>query len=145
MPKDRFKLVTVSHLFLVRDGNILLLQRQNTGYEDGNYSVPAGHKDADETVTQAMIREAKEEAGIIVRPQDLKVVHVMNRKSDHEEIDFFLYANQWEGEPKNMEPEKCGDLSWFPLAELPENVILYIRAAISSWQQGIYYSEFGYD
>jgi len=57
------------HLFFLRDEQILLLRRFNTGYEDGNYSVVAGHVDAGETVTQAAIREATEKPGCMIRPQ----------------------------------------------------------------------------
>ena len=43
MIKNRFKLIPSVHLFLVQGQNILLLRRFNTGYEDGKYSVIAGH------------------------------------------------------------------------------------------------------
>jgi len=33
---ERFKLVSAVHIFLIRDGKVLLLRRFNTGYEDGN-------------------------------------------------------------------------------------------------------------
>lgn len=52
------------HLFLVKDDKILLLRRSNTGYEDEMYSIVAGHIDGDEDAKTAMIREAREEAGI---------------------------------------------------------------------------------
>ena len=70
-----------------------MLRRFNTGYEDGNYSVIAGYLEGNETVIAAMIREAREEAGISIAAEDLRVVGVMHRFSIHERIDFFLTAS----------------------------------------------------
>lgn len=142
----RFTLKTAVHLFLIKDGHILLLRRANTGYEDGNYSVPAGHLDGKEPVTMAMVREAREEAAITIEPQDLHVVHVMHRtKDDGERIDFFLTAKKWQGEPVIAEPEKCDDLSWFPLDALPPNVIPYVRFALEESAKGVVFSEYGWE
>lgn len=142
---ERFKVMAAVHLFLIRNGNILLLRRANTGYEDGNYSVPAGHLDGHESVTQAMIREAQEESLITLKPSDLKVVHTMHRtKEDGERIDFFLTAETWSGEPAIGEPHKCDDLSWWPLNNLPANVIPYIRQALTCYQRQITFSELGW-
>lgn len=71
---ERFKLIGAVHLFLIRNQQVLLLRRFNTGYEDGNYSVPAGHLDGGEQIKTAAIREAKEECGIRIAPEDLEVV-----------------------------------------------------------------------
>ena len=40
---NRFSLPSAVHLFLLRGDEVLLLRRYNTGYEDGKYSVVAGH------------------------------------------------------------------------------------------------------
>ena len=132
------------HLFFLKDHKILLLRRFNTGYEDGNYSVVAGHVDAGETVTQAAVREAQEEAGVVLQPKDLQVVHVMNRKSNDERVDFFVLVKAWKGKIQNREPEKCDDLSWFSLEALPANMIPYVRFAIENTKKGVLYSEFGW-
>lgn len=52
------------YLILVKDGKVLLLRRANTGYEDGNYGLVAGHLDGDESATTGMVREASEESGL---------------------------------------------------------------------------------
>jgi ADP-ribose pyrophosphatase YjhB (NUDIX family) len=86
------------HIFFIRGGSVLLLRRFNTGYEDGNYSVPAGHLEGDETVVQAAIREAREEIGVELRPDEVAVVGTMHRKSGDERVDFFVVASVWTGE-----------------------------------------------
>lgn len=146
MKSEKFKLLPASHLLLFHQEKILLLRRFNTGYEDGNYSVVAGHLDSNESFTQSMVREAQEEAGIDLKVEDLQVAHVMNRrKSDGEErIDFFIIAKSWKGEPRIMEPDKCDNLSWFSLDNLPNNIVPYIKYAIECTKQGIFYSEYGW-
>ena len=121
----------------------------NTGYEDGNYSVIAGHVEPGESFTQCIIREAHEEAGITLAPEDLEVVHVMHRDSKqssvNQRVDVFYTAKKWEGEITNMEPEKCDDLSWFDLNQLPSNIIPYIRKVIENIQASVFYSEDGWE
>lgn len=140
----RAQFLVAVHLFFFRDNRILLLRRFNTGWEDGNYSIPAGHVDAGETVTQAAIREAREEIGLNLGPQDLEIVHVMNRKSEHDRIDFFLRVTNWNDEITNAEPDKCDELSWYPVTSLPSNVIPYVRRGLQNYQTGILFSEFGW-
>src|SRR5919112_1062890 len=97
---ERFRAVVAVHLVLQRGEEVLLLRRSNTGYEDGNYSVIAGHLDGNETATQAIVREALEEAGIVVASADLRFVHVMHRKEAaeaDERIDLFFVATRCPG------------------------------------------------
>ena len=44
-----------------------------------------------------------------------------------------------------MEPNKCDDIGWFELDNLPENTIPYIKHAIECISKNIVYSEFGFD
>lgn len=150
MPKNRFKVTPAVHLILIREDNVLLLRRFNTGYEDGNYSIPAGHLDGHEPASAAMAREAHEETGIVIDSNDLRVVHVMHRNispdrfDPEERVDFFLSADRWDGKPLIMEPGKCDELAWYPVGNLPDNVVPYVRAALTAYLSGQYYSEFGW-
>ena len=145
MPLDRFRLLVAVHLFFVRDGQVLLLRRCNTGYEDGSYSVPAGHLDGGETVLAAAVREAREEVGVAVEEADVRVVGVMHRRAEDERIDFFLMATRWMGEPANREPTKCDELRWADPAHLPPNVIPYVRRALENHRRGTWFDAFGWE
>jgi ADP-ribose pyrophosphatase YjhB (NUDIX family) len=140
--KTRFKLIASVYIFFIKDDQILLLRRANTGYQDGNYSLVAGHADGEEPLTVAAQREAREEAGVEINKEDLVLKHVMHRREDDERMDFFFEARTWKGEIRNTEPGKCDDLSWFELDNLPTNTIPYIRQAIEGYKKGIIYSEF---
>ena len=141
----RFKLVPESHLLLIRDDRILLLRRRNTDYEDGKYSVIAGHMEDGETAREAICREAREEAGIELAPDDLEFAHVVHRADRGQRVGFFFSAVRWRGEPRNMEPHKAEDFRWFPLDTLPEGMVPYVSRAIAAWRAGQCYSESGWD
>lgn len=145
MPKERPKIIPAVYLFLRKGSEILLLRRFNTGFHDGDYSVPAGHLDGDETLSDALFRETGEEIGIKLQSGDTKLVHFMHRKStDGERGDFFFEARVWQGEPRNLEPNKCDDLRWFPIDNLPPNTIPYLSQGIKCYLDKINYSDFGW-
>lgn len=146
MSKDRHKVIPTVYLALIKDDQILLSRRYNTGFHDGEYSLPAGHLAGNETLNQTMIREAMEEIGVTLNSEDIRLVHVMHRKEPNEErVNFFFTAERWRGEPENMEPCKCDDLGWFEIDMLPDNVIPYVRKAIDCIRKGKMYSEYGWE
>ncbi len=138
----RARFPTTVQLFLFRENQVLLLRRFNTGFRDGEYTVPAGHMDGGETVMRAAIREGKEEAGVDLKETDLSFSTVMHRIEDEERVDFFFEVHAWEGEPFNAEPEKCDDLRWFPINALPENTVPYVRQALENHFAGIKFDEY---
>lgn len=145
MVKERFKIIPSVYLVLMRGSQIFLSRRYNTGFCDGEYSFPAGHLDPNESLTQAMAREAKEEIGIGLNLEDLKLVHTMHRKETNDNrVDFFFTAKRYIGKPEIMEPDKCDDLKWFDINNLPDNIIPYIKQAINCFKNKNSYSEYGW-
>ena len=140
MMRARFP-VTV-HLFFFRENQILLLRRFNTGFRDGEYSVPAGHLDGGETVLRAAIREGKEEVGVDIEETDMTFSSVLHRIEDEERVDFFVQVHQWQGEPFNAEPDKCDDLRWVDITALPANIIPYVNQALMNHLNGIPFDEY---
>jgi 8-oxo-dGTP diphosphatase len=135
-------------VFLIfRQGNeILLLRRFNTGHNDGSYSLVSGHVDDGETFIQAAIREADEEAGVKISSNDLSLAYVLHNKNpDSVYVNIFLNVTKWEGEIFNAEPEKCDDLSWFDMENLPENTIDYIRHTLDEVEDGKNFGHYGFE
>lgn len=136
------------HIFFIDGDKVLLSLRENTGYEDGKYSVVAGHVEAGESIIEAGIREAKEEVGVYITPYHFRIVGSMHRKSDDERIDYFAVVEHWSGEIKNCEENKCGGLHWYSISELPYNVIPYIKTALTKTfieRKELWYEEFGWN
>ena len=146
MKKEYFKIIPAVYLVLRRGTEILLLRRANTGYQDGRYSLVAGHLDGGELSRHALAREAKEEAGIDINPESLKLVHVVHslfkNEVDQERIGLFFETREWSGDVVNMEPNKCDDLAWYPIDQLPNTTIPMIRSVIGATINKVPYSEY---
>jgi hypothetical protein len=55
-----------------------------------------------------------------------------------------LKIRDWAGEPANTEPEKCDDVRWVDVNDLPDNTIPYIRQALRNHFQENRFDEFGW-
>jgi len=146
MAKERFKVVPAVYAILIKDNQILLLRRYNTGYEDGNYSFPAGHLDGNETLEDAIVREVKEEIDVNIEKQNLTLEHLIHRNADDSErIDFFYIVKNWEGEPRIIEKDKCDELKWVNKDDLPENIVPEVKQSIENiFNNKSIYSDFGF-
>lgn len=145
MTTERFTLRAAAYLLLIKNGEVLLLRRHNTGWHDGEYTLPAGHIDGGETIRSELCREAIEEVGCTVSPDDLRFAHVMHQRDNNEYIDFYFVAQNWQGEPTNCEPEKCSEVQWFAINNLPVNILPNVKQALNAYAAGRAYSEFGWN
>lgn len=151
--RERFMSKSASMLILTRIHHgieeILLQKRQNTGYKDGYYDLAAsGHVDEGESALEAMIRESKEELNIYIKKENLhfsSVVHNYTKASLDVYYNFYFHASLYEGELKINEPNKCSELKWFNIYELPDNLIEYRKQAIQNYLNKIYYNEYGWE
>ena len=117
-----------------KNKKILLARRFNTGHKDGLYSFPSGHLEPGESIVNCIIREAKEEVGIVVKEKDLKLTHIShnyyNNKEKNPYTNFYFTCEKWKGEIKNIEPHKCDELLWCDPKKLPKKTIHYVRETV---------------
>ncbi len=136
--------VTVG-VMIKRKNKILLIKRMNTEYEEGKYAFPCGHVEEEESLKLAMVREVKEEVGIDIKKEDLKFLTAIFKKADKKYVNFFFLCNQYEGEAKNGEPNKCEEVTWFDLDNLPTNMAKMEKRMIDNYKNHITLDEFGWE
>lgn len=134
-----------AYLILRQENAVLLHLRKNTGYCDNCYGLVSGHVEDEEPASTAIIREAYEEASIHLEPESLKAVHTMHRRTNRLNIDIFFECTAWQGTIINREPDKCAALEYFPLEQLPSNIIDYVERALEAISEGKSYSEIGWE
>lgn len=124
---DTFLAGLAVYVVLRNDKNeVFLLRRTNSAWKNGYYSLPAGRVEEGETFINGAIREAHEEAGVIVAPEDLFLYAVINRRDTGKApdwVDLFYTAKAWQGEACAYETEKFDHGDWFSLDGLPSNLI----------------------
>lgn len=121
------------------DGEKILLSQRVGPYGHGMWHAPSGKLDPGETITAAAVRETSEETGVDVAAEELRLVHTVHHHQGAgapDRIGFFFEARTWQGEPTNREPDKCLQLAWFTVHDLPEQLIPYPAAGLHAYLAG---------
>ncbi|WP_018351990.1 NUDIX hydrolase [Longispora albida] len=143
----RHRSIVDLHVLLRRaDGAVLVAQRAGTGYADGCWHLPSGHHEAGESVRSGAAREVREEIGVVVAEEDLRLLLVLHHAAPGEaaRLGLFFEATVWEGEPAITEPDKCAGLRWSDPHAVPEPFVPYARAALGHIAAGRLYAADGF-
>ncbi|UCJ17697.1 NUDIX domain-containing protein [Pseudomonas sp. MM211] len=120
---------------IVQDGRLLLVRRLREP-EAGCWGLPGGKVDWLEPVEQAVRREIEEELAIRLTSLELLCVvdQIDAQRGEHWLAPVYL-ADAFEGEVRNVEPEKHGDIGWFAMDSLPEPLTVATRRALPALNQ----------
>ena len=119
---------------IIMDGdNVLIQKRKGSKLWPSYYALPAGHIDEGENQYEALIREAKEELNIILDRKDILNEYVVLRRNYFEidnkvlepYIDYYFEITKYQGIPIIAENDKCDELLWCDIKNLPYPFINY--------------------
>lgn len=135
-------LSAVYMIIMNEKGEVLFQRRWGSKLWPNFLGLPAGHLDKEENALNALIREAKEELDIDISSDDIEDTFVVNRinKNLKPYYDVYFVIKNYGGLIKINEPNKCQELKWVNLEELPEDVIGFERVAIDNYREGIKFS-----
>ncbi|MFZ3558474.1 NUDIX domain-containing protein [Streptomyces sp. BH055] len=107
---------------------VVLLQRsENAKFAQGMWDLPVGKSEPGEPITQTAVRELYEETGLVVKPEALKVAHIIHGAWGVEAPNGFLTvvfaAHEWAGEPENREPRKHAQVRWVDTDAIPKEFV----------------------
>lgn len=136
-----YKIQLKSRLILERNGEVLLMKQ--TSKNGGKYTLPGGTIEADEFAKATLIRECKEEVGILIHPDRLELVHTLHKKKPNEtRVTLYFKANEWIGMPQSQELNKFNHVAWFHFFNLPPDMSPTVNHVLQQYKLGNSYSEF---
>ncbi|GGU53548.1 hypothetical protein GCM10010211_17870 [Streptomyces albospinus] len=107
---------------------VVLLQRSDQAkFAQGMWDLPVGKSEHGEPITETAVRELYEETGLTVKPESLKVAHIIHGAWGVEAPNGFLTvvftAHEWTGELENREPRKHAQVCWVDADAIPEEFV----------------------
>jgi 8-oxo-dGTP diphosphatase len=123
-------------LFLCKGDAILLGKRKNC-YGAGTWALPGGHLEFNERLVDALCREAQEELGLTIMPEQLTLVSIVDDLQaenglHYVHVSFELVHDSLEHQL--MEPDRCEEWRYFPLDDLPVNFFPPHKGIIQNYQ-----------
>lgn len=141
--------IFVAEVYIFHQNSVLMFKRNETKKKfPGFWSIPGGHIDEGEDALAAAIREVKEETGVVITPQDIKLKAVaMHHHLDRGELYVaFAFVARIFQEPTLTQNSEEGTAHWITTTEALtlKNVfppVKYYFDHILSEQPGIVYNQ----
>ena len=112
--------IFVAEVYIMHDNKLLMFKRSETKKKfPGFWSLPGGHIDEGEDPLAAAIREVKEETGVTIVPEDIKLkVVALHHHLDRAELyTDFAFAVTLHEAPPIVSEEREGQAHWIPVHE----------------------------
>jgi ADP-ribose pyrophosphatase YjhB (NUDIX family) len=117
-------------IMVLKNGKILLGKRNNDPLKaksdlkgEGTWTMPGGKLEFGEKLEDGASREVIEETGLKVTKENLRLISLSNDViADRHYITVGFLCEEFEGEPRAMEPEVITEWKWFDLNNLPKPI-----------------------
>lgn len=130
--------VSTGAMIFNEKGELFLSKRSNNAKnERGHWETPGGGVDFGEKLKDAVTREMKEEYGVDIEilEQFPAADHLIPSENQHWIATTFLAKIKNGQTPKIMEPEKCDEIGFFPLNNLPSPLSIITTIDLHEYQR----------
>lgn len=117
-------------VYIINKQRQILLGLRKGAHGFGQWCPPGGHLEYGESNEEAVVREAKEETGLNISPEDVILAGVTNdfyTDNGRHYITLHFVCRKFTGKPQLSEPDKCTEWRWFDIDKLPDNLLLSNR------------------
>ena len=120
----KYETANVGIAILIRKKNKILLGKRISKLGNYTWAPPGGKLEKGETIKDSIIRETKEETGMIL--SDIKFNCITNDifEGGNHFVTIYMDAIEIYGFPTIMEPDKCSEWKYFDMDNLPEPLFL---------------------
>ncbi len=132
-------------VMVLRDGKLLLGKRHDDPEKAssllngaGTWTMPGGKLHFGETFEDGAKREMLEETGITLNKVEVICVNQDIIETAHF-ITIGLFADDFSGEPKVMEPDEITEWQWFDLNNLPNPIYFPSAKVLENYKQNKFY------
>jgi len=134
-------------VMLLKDNKVLLGKRHEDPnkadselHGEGTWTMPGGKLHYGETFEECARREVREETGI--KLNKIRVMCVNNDKNEYAHfVTIGLFSDDFEGEPKVMEPDEITEWKWFDINKVPKNMFFPSARMLEDYKKKVFYQK----